>query len=335
VINFLKNMTLINRKNKEQYLLIVAFLYTSLNAMNKTGAVTYKLLLVATLISSMFFLKACGGSKDNEADNVKQGRFLDSPVEGLSYISGRELGVTDSQGTFTYEEGENIQFSIGDIIIGDGIPKSMMTPVDLVLDSPDETNPTVTNITRFLITLDNDGNPNNGISITDNMRYAAAGRSINFEQEIIKFENDTNVQTIVSELLALVSTTTRVLISVQAAQTHLRNTMSDIDDDQDSFTENEGDCNDNDAAIYPGAQEILSDGIDQDCDGRDDNGDWCNLGANISEDCVDCLCYSFTVPSEWPPGTSGGIHGFLNLKCSIDGKLICEYVSGQGWQSVP
>ena len=43
----------------------------------------------------------------------------------------------------------------------------------------------------------------------------------------------------------------------------------DIDNDGDGYTENQGDCNDNDATIYPGAVEICGDGIDQDCSGMD------------------------------------------------------------------
>jgi hypothetical protein len=51
----------------------------------------------------------------------------------------------------------------------------------------------------------------------------------------------------------------------------------DIDNDGDSFTENQGDCNDNDSTIYPGAEEICDDGIDQDCDGSDCEAEPCEI----------------------------------------------------------
>ena len=46
-------------------------------------------------------------------------------------------------------------------------------------------------------------------------------------------------------------------------------TPSDIDDDGDGYTENQGDCNDSAPGINPGAADICEDGIDQDCDGAD------------------------------------------------------------------
>ena len=43
----------------------------------------------------------------------------------------------------------------------------------------------------------------------------------------------------------------------------------DVDEDGDGWTDLAGDCNDNNASIYPGALEVAGDGVDQDCDGED------------------------------------------------------------------
>ena len=44
---------------------------------------------------------------------------------------------------------------------------------------------------------------------------------------------------------------------------------AEVDNDYDGFSENQGDCADADPDVYPGADEICGDGIDQNCDGVD------------------------------------------------------------------
>lgn len=177
-------------------------------------------------------LTACGGGdSDNGANTgtgsaaVKEGLFLDSAVAGLYYISGNQSGFTDNKGKFVYEVNVPVQFSIGGIVIGEATAKPVMTPLDLVEEASNELDPTVTNIVRFLQTLDNDANPDNGITITEPVRTFAAGKSLDFDQDIANFENDGNTQTIVAELTALTSAGARPLISSQQAQSHFNNTL--------------------------------------------------------------------------------------------------------------
>ena len=47
--------------------------------------------------------------------------------------------------------------------------------------------------------------------------------------------------------------------------------VQNVDDDCDGFMENSGDCNDTDAAINPEAVEVCGNGVDENCNGNDDD----------------------------------------------------------------
>ena len=177
-------------------------------------------------IIALMGLVGCGGGSSGGGGGASTatGVFLDSAVEGMSYVSGDSSGLTNAEGEFVYEVGKAVRFMIGDIVIGEALGQRLMTPVTLV-DGGDTNNPTVLNIARFLQSIDEDDNVSNGIVITEQVRDLARGKSINFAQSLDAFSNDGNVQIIVSELTAATTGGARGLVSSSVAQAHLNNTI--------------------------------------------------------------------------------------------------------------
>ena len=101
-----------------------------------------------------------------------------------------------------------------------------------------------------------------------------------------------------------------------------------IDDDNDGFTENQGDCNDADATIHPGAAEVCGDGIDQDCDGSDklcpedvdDDGD------GLTENQGDCNDADVGIH----PGAAEVCGDGIDQNCDGSDKLCPEDVDNDG-----
>lgn len=166
-----------------------------------------------------------GGGGNTPSSPTNSGTFIDSVVSGLSYKAGSQSGITTINGVFTYGSDQSVTFSIGDITIGTTTGKATVTPVDLVQGATNETDPTVTNIAAFLQTIDDDDNPSNGISITENVRALAVGMSVSFNQTPEQFTQDGNVQIVVSTLTSATASGARPLVSADSAQSHLKSTL--------------------------------------------------------------------------------------------------------------
>lgn len=108
------------------------------------------------------------------AGTAVSGMFRSDTVIGLGYVSGAQSGMTNASGEFTYEVGQGITFSVGQLEIGTvPMAKTLLTPVDLAAEGTGYSN-RVLNVVRFLMMLDQDNNANNGIQISAAVTAAAA-----------------------------------------------------------------------------------------------------------------------------------------------------------------
>jgi para-nitrobenzyl esterase len=165
--------------------------------------------------------------KSSDSRNeIRFGAFLDSPVQGLHYATETQSGITDENGTFQYKEGETIIFSMGGIVLGKAMAESMMTPIHLVPGAVDETHPTVTNMLRFLQTLDLDYDPENGITVPSHILVELEGRPIHFDMDISEFEHNADMQLFMDTLHEVDENyENRIMVPIEDAQEHMRETM--------------------------------------------------------------------------------------------------------------
>jgi len=177
--------------------------------------------LIALTTVSLFGLTACGGGGSSSSVVKKDGVFKDSNVSGLSYVSGGQDGVTDSSGGFVYEDGEDVAFSVGAVALGSGAGKAVMTPVDLVTGGT-LASAEVINKVRFLMMLDKDNTPSNGIEISKKVQTKAASwTAVNFAAADFPTQNVNNIVTSASVEDGVV----HELPDALAAATHLKTTL--------------------------------------------------------------------------------------------------------------
>ncbi len=178
----------------------------------------------AMLATSLaLLLAACGGGGDEKSETavIAEGVFLDAPVEGLSYRSGQQSGQTGPGGTFSYEVGREITFSIAGIDLGRGPAGPIVTPVTLAGSGADETHPMVGNIVRFLMTLDSDGDVSNGIQITADQSLSN-GASLDFS-----IADPAAFADAAAPLIGQLAPG-RTLVGLSEAQQHFGQTLSDM-----------------------------------------------------------------------------------------------------------
>ncbi len=149
------------------------------------------------------------------------GRLVDSGVSGVDFSPGLDGGpnLTLAGGLFPIT-GPVMSFSIGGIELGGAEVSAtgFVTPVSLVTGAVDEAHPTVTNMARFLQTIDDDGKASNGIAVAAAVREAAGLLSLDF--------SDTDaVVSLAEQLTPLTSKGAHSAVSALQAQKHLQGAL--------------------------------------------------------------------------------------------------------------
>ena len=168
-------------------------------------------------------IAGCGSdSKGGGAPSpvTKSGVFLDAEVGGLSFSATPSglTGTTSAAGAFNYQDNDTVSFSFGDVIIGSAPGQSIITPRTIAasitsLPSGISAADIALNIAILLQSFDEDGNPDNGISISAATATAAANTTLNFGVLPADFVNDPS-------LSQLANDAGKSIISPEAAAEH-------------------------------------------------------------------------------------------------------------------
>jgi hypothetical protein len=139
-------------------------------------------IIVLSLMAAIY-LCACGssGSGDpvkNEDPPINQttGKGTFGKYDGLIYYTQTKHGITSNGGKFDYVPGEEVGFYLNHdhlVFIGYATATDNMIISDLNLDGADNDDVSEQNIKSFLEAIDNDGNPVNGVTITESVREKA------------------------------------------------------------------------------------------------------------------------------------------------------------------
>jgi hypothetical protein len=99
---------------------------------------------------------------------TKSGTLLfaeSAPIAGVAYVSGTQSGITDANGTFTYEDGKAVQLSAGGSMLGAPLGAAILSPYQVAGSATCDDTDDVKKLVALLESLDTDGDVTNGITV--------------------------------------------------------------------------------------------------------------------------------------------------------------------------
>lgn len=183
--------------------------------------------LSGAMAASVLVLSGCGGGGSSDRPAKEQATagkayFVDSAVTGLRYKCGNgSFKLTGELGLLSCNVGQTVSFYIGDILLGKAKMASttgFITPLTLATEGETVDENKMSNIARFLISLDSDSNPGNGIQI-DPAVHLNTGLVLDFSLTGDSFES--SVGPVLAALSEAVDGEDFLLVSEADAMDHL------------------------------------------------------------------------------------------------------------------
>ncbi|MDB4937356.1 MAG: Flagellar hook-length control protein FliK [Labilithrix sp.] len=98
-----------------------------------------------------------------------------APIAGVAFESGAQKGTTDAKGTFTYDDGKPVRFSIGSVLLGTAPGAAIISPYQVAGAATCEDTAALTTLVGLLESLDADANASNGITVPASSTGASSG----------------------------------------------------------------------------------------------------------------------------------------------------------------
>ncbi|MDG5500468.1 organic solvent ABC transporter permease [Marinobacter sp. BGYM27] len=193
-------------------------------------------LKTALLVASTLILHGCFGGDSDDGDDTSIGQITLTGIGGLTYQTQSQRSLTDASGRYAYYPGETVDLSIGDLPVGIDIPTDdVITPLQFLPETRNQLqssitdeygllshkpvekqviqNPTLINITRFMMVMDDNETTNDGGNIYFtarnisqlNQAMAYLPDSIDFTLPVSVFaldDEDTGAMSVANQALA-------------------------------------------------------------------------------------------------------------------------------------
>ena len=171
--------------------------------------------------------------------------IFSGPIAGIKYQTPTFSGLTNERGEFHYHLGERVVFLIGSTPIGTAVGAPRLNLADIVSRVDGNMgkllDPGLTNIARFVCSLDRDGDLSGGASIDPKVHDVIGQRRISFRHDIsfaglardpvLEFEQDPLIAKLLEELTAagvFTGRTPRLLCKAATARNEVRRNILGI-----------------------------------------------------------------------------------------------------------